>query len=1125
MELIDLYKEENQNLLYSISWLNKNSIFDKSIGTFQDIDLFTFLENINKFDYDKDIFYDDVYYILEYTQDTILHLLSNINKEIKREHKIVPISQAKEFDNKSVLWISRKDGRTLKEKLSKGKIKTVKRYKNIDTYENRILKKLLIKLVYIYESRSDLEKFEHLFIKVRRWLKSDDAKNIDEYKKVVYNNILLHHPHYSKIFKSFKWFNSLNEKVNSISHKLDENISYILLFNILSRLQLNSKELVLPSDIDINIETFKINFNPKWIIGNINILNISNNKKELFFKNIPNLTNTNIKKQLDIKLDKNRVFQMELNAKEIYIDLFRLFPIARIDNQTIKFPITLKQKVDNKIVNANNTKVIDLNNEIYTLPEILDNFDTNILKYFLDDFKRYFDSAKLNYIIPDYINVFEFTISKKMINSYFKNNKPIPKSILVGLQYIFHNNVKENDTLIYIQRNHHNELYVTPLLVKYNKKLKDITNGFYLERYPTKKLDKYSSRLLKSLNNAFDDKTSNLLLNKFLQNGLKGIKKENIVFYKDNNIIDLNNFEIPHDVFNDISKIKKLYNSQNLFKTNHKFLKDINEENLINFEKLLQYENQGHNLWREHLPDLSMEIVKNGVYEQFILVNETSELIEKTVKIENHFLIPHGIKELSFPLTFGDEKINYKAYLSSKDFPYSQNIECRLNLTYDYERENPYELIFIPLNKEHKEINVEWKQQSYNDIELPIPNYPEKKSWNDFKYFINKKGDQVNLLDWLTSDLEKIIEIQNFYMGKSTKIVYKENINFDWFTDRTGFYASRVTIPAIGEVFFHEKNYEYFDINLNNLTFELEESRQGGYQARNISVGKQIPKNIISTLRRSYRFPLITIFNNGSSLADIEVSNEFRQLIYNAIESALYIYHHIDSNILKNEMLYFLSCINSNTHEEIGDLLASYSNKYSTFERYLENLAYSMGHLQLKWQQNIFKNTIKYLKSENEEKYSDALKLLGIVAWRYDSFILKTPNNIMDIIVQKLYNSLNLKVKYEIIYFESRNGDLEVKKSVLIRLELLLALLRYRLRDKDFLHPMNKITVNYVNLINNIVNKVISKDIKFISRVQLNINKPESLSNTPDILYALRVYLTADTGAANSIKVLGVSDD
>ena len=57
MEFLKLYEEENRDVLYSLSWLNKNIGFDKSVGSFNNIDLFSFLENVSLFDYKKDIFY------------------------------------------------------------------------------------------------------------------------------------------------------------------------------------------------------------------------------------------------------------------------------------------------------------------------------------------------------------------------------------------------------------------------------------------------------------------------------------------------------------------------------------------------------------------------------------------------------------------------------------------------------------------------------------------------------------------------------------------------------------------------------------------------------------------------------------------------------------------------------------------------------------------------------------------------------------------------------------------------------------------------------------------------------------------------------------------------------------
>jgi hypothetical protein len=49
--------------------------------------------------------------------------------------------------------------------------------------------------------------------------------------------------------------------------------------------------------------------------------------------------------------------------------------------------------------------------------------------------------------------------------------------------------------------------------------------------------------------------------------------------------------------------------------------------------------------------------------------------------------------------------------------------------------------------------------------------------------------------------------------------------------------------------------------------------------------------------------------------------------------------------------------------------------------------------------------------------------------------------------------------------------------------------------------------------------------LKFNSRIQLNIQKSVDFKNTPDLLYALRMYLSGDIEATQSIKVLGVTDD
>ena len=733
MEFLKLYEEENRDILYSMSWLNKNSIFDKSIGSFKEIDLFTFLENINEFDYSKDIFYDDIYYILEYTQDSIMHLINNINKEIKREHKIIPISQAKEFDKKTILWLSRQNGGTIKEKLKNNKIKAVKRYQNVDTYENRIFKIFLKKLVLIFEARQDIQNNDYILHKIRQWLRSEDAKNINEYGNIVYNNILLHHPHYSKIFKGYKWLNRLDEKVKKYQDLYPKQIIDILTFDILTKLQFKTEKLVSPGSLNINYNEFGIDFNEKYLLEKIDLLQSIANLKiktidEVNFNNIVNLEKNILDNQLKINLNQDRTFKINYsnNINQLFMDLFRLFPIARIDNEILNFPITLKQKIGNKIINASNTKIINLDHEIYTLPEIFKTYDTGILRYFLEDLKKSFKDQQLNYIIPDYVNIFEFSQVKKSINSYFPNNRNIPKSILAGMKYILDKNTKFDDTLIYIQKNYNNELFITPLLVKYDKRLESITEGLYIERHPTKKLQD-SNDILNSLNNIFPKDISQKLLNKFLQNGLKSLKKEKIVFYYNENILKLNDFDIPKSKYNNSSmdKVKKLHRTNSLFKKKTIFINDDKVENLKIYKTILGFEADGFTLWREHLPDLSMEIIRDGYFDEFKLVDGKTQIIDKKIEIKGHFTIPKGISELSFPLVFDNKKIGYIADLKSKDFPFSENIECTLELIYDYESEELYTLTFLPTSNNLSTIKVKWQKEKEKSYEnLIYPEYP-----------------------------------------------------------------------------------------------------------------------------------------------------------------------------------------------------------------------------------------------------------------------------------------------------------------------------------------------------------------------------------------------------------------
>lgn len=1139
MEFLKLYDEENRDILFNMSWLNKNFNFDKSTGRFENIDLFTFLENINSFNYEKDTIYDDIYFILEYAHDSIIHLINNINKEIKREHKIVPIPQAKELDQKTILWLSRQDGRTVKEKLKNNKIKAVKRYSNVDTYENRILKIFLKKLVLIEEKRVQIQSNDKLINKIRRWLRSDDAKNINEYGNIVYNNILLHHPHYSKIFKSYRWLNRLDEKVSTYSTTFIKQLKTIIKFELLTQLQFFTKEAkVLPSTLDKDsLDNFDININKTLLDIDLEnyISQIKDDalRKKRFFKSIKNFAKWSIENKIKIKNEENRVFEIKTeNTSQVFIDFFRLFPIAKIDNEFTNFPITIFQNIDNSIVNANNTKVINLSHEIYTLPEILKTYNSNILRFFLEYFEKYLKDKQLNYIIPDYVNVFKLTPIKKTINSYFPKSRNIPKSILAGLKYLFEGNIQDGDTLIYIQKNHDNDLYVTPLVIKYDKALKNITNGLYLEKYPTKKLEEESD-IIDELNRNFNDyELSEKLLSKFLQNGIKGIKDQEIGFYKDKELIYLINSKSFSKPKNRINTIKSLFTNKNLFKKEYIEIEDTNEENLSNFEKLLTYEQDGYNLWKEHLPRLAMgDRPINGYFGEFVLVDDDSKVINGFIEIKSRFIIPANTNELSFPLIFGEDKINFEAYITSSQLPFKEDVECKLELKYNYEDETPYKLTFIPLITKYKPLNVKWREiKNKNTQELPIPEYPKLKTIEDFsKIQIGQKKEGVDIFEWLSDllDLDKKSDIPSFYIKKEIKNIQKKysylkeaKIIFGKY-DKNKKYYCIAKLEDDTEIFCHSQTFEE-NINIDNLysgdsLFVKPILQDDRYVSKNtfpILDIEEIKNNFIQNnlqkktelhikILRTIEFTILTLLN-GRYLSDSDFPNNFKELVSNYINISIEgLYNQQIKKEYKEDFLLFLTYLSNgmNMPSAITKLLVKLSNSIQNNSSFQRHLSFAVGDVRLDWQKEIFNNI---LKSINENS-KIVLNILSRVFWRSSSLIFKLDEKQANEVLKSLYENIR----------ENNNSR---------NFEILFALLRLRTKY-NILNPNDDITKDFIKIIDNKTKEIIENNQEFKTRIQLVINKPKGFENTPDLLYALRVYLSGNIKETQSIRVLGVSDD
>jgi cold shock CspA family protein len=127
--------------------------------------------------------------------------------------------------------------------------------------------------------------------------------------------------------------------------------------------------------------------------------------------------------------------------------------------------------------------------------------------------------------------------------------------------------------------------------------------------------------------------------------------------------------------------------------------------------------------WQEWLPELSLELIRDGHYGELPLL-EHGMFIDPFLGKKEQFTIPEkltlqsGKKWFSFPLLVGRYDrlpIAWEARIESSAFPLDCNLEVELQLSYRYGLENSYELSVVPVKKDKapfERIAAKWMKGS-----------------------------------------------------------------------------------------------------------------------------------------------------------------------------------------------------------------------------------------------------------------------------------------------------------------------------------------------------------------------------------------------------------------------------
>ena len=366
----------------------------------------------------------------------------------------------------------------------------------------------------------------------------------------------------------------------------------------------------------------------------------------------------------------------------------------------------------------------------------------------LQHYRKHYRKDSNSLLIYDIKDSFDEFSSKSLRSNYsvnFPNSYPVWRSILSAesiKDYYPELVVDLTGKEVYSTAlGRKNDLYVHkgvvswPLnLLKYSEKtfLLDYLN-LYSEDYDIQLSDDVVNDCLTSgsLSKLLIDKKGSIIM-------IEGdeISHEYIRIEFDKNIYE----ECLKDFIKNLDDIKEEFKEKKLLIVIPDYIDSSSIDNVINNKELvigasiIRERVQKHQIaWYECLPDLSLEVIKNGYYDTLKLVEnrECENIIGKSDSwlINETFVLVAGKNDYTLPLIksfIGEQNISINASIKDGSFPLKEDVEVYLKLNYSYGAENSYTLAFIPVNKTKVPFNkivVDWKETvgiAENNV-LPVP--------------------------------------------------------------------------------------------------------------------------------------------------------------------------------------------------------------------------------------------------------------------------------------------------------------------------------------------------------------------------------------------------------------------
>jgi len=1105
MSLRDVYRafgedsEEGElarRLLEQQHWFTTLADFDPKTGEALPLGLDEVLRRLSS-RCELTAIHDRLRRIVDHSRVAVVYLLGSLSESPRREQAMLPVRSVRELNATSFIALNRRPGRNMREKLAgKPYMQAVRRYQSIDLPENRLLKAFASQLVEFLELRQQyLHEEDELLSVLRSWLHGEGAASIGRWENLPPNNTLLSHREYRRVWDAWRWLQNLDDDIDRDMTRLDERTAVVTVWE--DRAKKFKSGTVLYGDMPVVLDFEQFQIRP-WI-------DRFPTKPTLPLRRPKPICETS---SVCIDITEPRPTYATTEASVATVNDLYLWQRWRRDVEMVDIDL---YEADLPMLHPDATTV--------AMPDLLFRRDQEpaladaASRSFARRLRRTFDSPSLTWLLPDHLNEFQVEVLRRNLNASFPKSEPLPRSVAAVFAAVGYKEITRDGYTVVVVDQAGGVTTATRLVARIDSELArqaPETKGYYWERTPASVLERspdgYDALL--TVSHVGGD---GQWRQRSTRPSAPGISDKDL------------------RARTDLGHFDKLIS--------------VTAPPVGGGVRLHQLRSNAGDLalWRDQVPELSIKVIKDNRYQSFYLVGKETTIrpvrgAAVDIPVRDEFTLPAGKPHFQFPLFQGSDAsdLGYEARIDSSAFPLMRDTPCRLRMTYTYGADEPYRLAFEPLDKSFPPVHVKWRPKSDEPItDAPGPEYPTPLTWHELQsHYYAEKNRTNDYLEWAVSQTERLLDrIERPVQERKPALVESATVTVDWKLDRNGRRFTFAQPPTGDDVFIHEKslitNLRWSDIGPGSTVFFERRTRKDGKTFIN-NVGlspnsaqpplaadadaENIASSLVSLIRTALYVPYIKVWSDGRSISEDECPAHFRAKVRQLLPriEALVRSGKVTPEV-RQEVRFLFCCMHRDMPRSITNELVTELASGVIDER---AYGFALGDVSQPWQREIVGRLV-------DERSYRALSVFAQSIWR--------SSKVVETFGHEALLSLVTKVEAELAICNRIAKPAKADVTRVTRLaELLLGLLRSRdstdPERRAVLQPTQEITRALAVAVDTATACIDRSAFELRSRVQLVglPEKPED-DHTPDLLYALRLYLTGDVGA-NAIRVTGVLD-